>query len=180
MALTPKQLRFVEEYLIDLDGVAAYYRAGYKPKNRNCAAVESYKLRHHPAVAAAIEAKQAELRQSTQVTVERVVQAYATIAFFDIRRLFGTDGKLKPMHELDADTAAAIAGFDLSKQSFRLADRKGALDSLARTLGMFKDRVEHTGAGGGPIKTEDVSMVDAARRIAFMMSAAVQELETKH
>lgn len=33
--LTGKRKRFVAEYLIDLDGAAAYVRAGYKVKNSN-------------------------------------------------------------------------------------------------------------------------------------------------
>ena len=180
MALSPKILRFVDEYMIDLDGVAAYYRAGYKPKNRNCAGVESHKLRHKPEVAALIEKRQAELRKKTNITVERVLEGYAALAFFDVRKMFTTDGKLKPINEMDEATASAITGFNMDKGTVRLTDRRGALDSLARTLGMFKDRVEHTGADGGPIKTEDVSRIEAARRIAFALTAAVQDIDKKH
>ncbi len=32
MSLTPKQARFVEEYLIDLNATQAAVRAGYSPK----------------------------------------------------------------------------------------------------------------------------------------------------
>jgi phage terminase small subunit len=32
MTLTPKQARFVEEYIVDLNGKQAAMRAGYSPK----------------------------------------------------------------------------------------------------------------------------------------------------
>lgn len=32
--------------------------------------------------------------------------------------------------------------------------------------------MEHTGKGGGPIETADVSMIEAARRIAFLLTGA--------
>ena len=41
-----------------------------------------------------------------------------------------------------------------------------------RRRGEWPDRQEHehSGAGGGPIKTEDIGMMEAARRIAFLLS----------
>ena len=36
MTLTPKQARFVEEYLIDLNGKQAAVRAGYAAKGPKC------------------------------------------------------------------------------------------------------------------------------------------------
>ena len=40
--------------------------------------------------------------------VDRVLTEYAKLAFLDIRKAFDEDGNLKPIHELDDDTAAAI------------------------------------------------------------------------
>jgi hypothetical protein len=45
---------------------------------------------------------------------------------------------------------------------------------------MLRDRVEHTGADGAAIKVEDVSSIEAARRIAYLLSAGVHEMGTKH
>jgi hypothetical protein len=35
--------------------------------------------------------------------------------------------------------------------------------------------IEHTGEGGGPIQTEDVSLIEAARRMAFAFNLAIRE-----
>jgi hypothetical protein len=48
---------------------------------------------------------------------------------------------------------------------------------IARDLGLA-DKQEHTGADGGPIKTEDVSAADVARRVAFILAKGLQP-ETK-
>jgi hypothetical protein len=42
--------------------------------------------------------------------------------------------------------------------------------------------VEHTGAGGGPIQTQDLSNMDLARSIAFLFSSAAKQQtdEVKH
>lgn len=178
MALTPKEQRFVEEFMIDQNQSASYIRAGYTASSNAVARVEGHRLRHKPEVSAAIEVELIALRAKTLITAERIMHAYAQLAFYDPRDLYDDEGKLLPVNELNPNILVALKEFGDGK--VRLVDRKGALDSLARTMGMLKDRVEHSGPNGGPIKTEDISMVDAARRIAFMMSAAVQEIETKH
>jgi phage terminase small subunit len=43
---------------------------------------------------------------------------------------------------------------------------------LGKHLGMFTEKHEHTGKDGAPI---EVSMDEAARRIAFMLSAATNK-----
>lgn len=49
------------------------------------------------------------------ITAERVLQERSRLAFFDVRRLFRDDGSPVPVNELDADTAAAIAGLEVAE-----------------------------------------------------------------
>lgn len=60
MSLNPKQQRFVEEYLIDLNATAAYRRAGYVATG-NSAEVNAARLLRNAQVAAAVAAAK-ELR----------------------------------------------------------------------------------------------------------------------
>jgi phage terminase small subunit len=55
-----------------------------------------------------------ERQQRLDLSADRVLQEIAKIAFFDPRKLFNQDGSLKNINELDADTAAAIAGFEIA------------------------------------------------------------------
>jgi len=65
--LTPKQARFVAEYLIDLNATQAAIRAGYSPKT--AFAIGSENLRK-PLVAEAIKAGQAEVSKQQGITLE--------------------------------------------------------------------------------------------------------------
>jgi hypothetical protein len=49
---------------------------------------------------------------------------------------------------------------------------KNRLPELWRDI----SRREHTGAGGGPVKVEDVSDLEKARRIAYVLSGAAEEV----
>lgn len=49
--------------------------------------------------------------------------------------------------EIDADTAAAISEIRKTKEglSIKFHDKQAALVNLGRQLGMFKDKIEHSG-----------------------------------
>lgn len=77
------------------------------------------------------------------VTVERVLQEYARIAFADLRHIVEwRDGKLsiRDVDRLSAADAAPIheiVGDDGGKVRVKLYDKKAALDAIGRHLGMF-------------------------------------------
>ncbi len=70
MSLTPKQARFVEEYLIDLNATQAANRAGYSKKT---AYSQGQRLLKKVEVAAAIQAAQIEVSRRTHIAVDDVV-----------------------------------------------------------------------------------------------------------
>lgn len=177
--LTSKQRRFVEEYLIDLNATQAAIRAGY---STNRASEIGYQLLQKTTVQAAIEAGQAERSRRTEITQDMVLKELAKIGFSDIRKVIrwghttvrktiNAEGEEveEPYHgialidssEIDDETAAAIAEVFEGREGLKvkLHDKKGALVDIGRHLGMFKERVEHTGKDGGPVEmvtlTED-------------------------
>lgn len=164
MSLTPKQSRFVDEYLIDLNASQAAIRAGYSTNRANAMGYENLTK---PDIAQAIEAAMKARSERTEVTQDRVLAEFAKLAFLDPRRFYDANGGLKPVHLLDADVAAALVGvdvvdsFDSESQSvittkkIKFVDKKGALDSCARHLGMFKDKLEHS----GEIKNPELRLV---------------------
>jgi phage terminase small subunit len=78
--LTPKQQRFVQEYLVDLNGAAAYRRAGYTVGSDTVARVEACRLLANPNVAAAIQAAQQARAERTEVTQDWVVRQLVWLA----------------------------------------------------------------------------------------------------
>lgn len=169
--LTPKQKRFVEEYLVDLNATQAAIRAGYS--QRTASSIGEENLRK-PEIDFAIQAAQAKRSERTEITQDMVLQELAKIGFSDIRKIVrwgetmvrmetdkdGNDVEV-PYHglalidstEIDDATAAAISEVAEGRNGLtvKLHDKKGALVDIGRHLGMFKDRVEHSGPDGGPI-----------------------------
>ena len=149
--LTPKQAAFVEEYAIDMNATQAAIRAGYSVKT---AKEQATRLLSNVHVAAAIAKGRAARSERTGITADRVLQELARIAFFDIRKALNPDGTMKPLSELDDDTAAAIAGIDLSDirdedgksigtlKKIKIADKLVALDKLARNFGLLQDKLK--------------------------------------
>jgi phage terminase small subunit len=162
--LTAKQQRFVDEYLVDLNATQAYLRAGYKV-NENVAAVNAQRLLRNANIQHLLSQAMQERAKRTEITADRVLKEMGRLGFFDPRKLFNDDGSPKGIQELDDDTAAALAGLEVIEiwegkgedrhfvgylKKYKLADKKGALDSIARHLGMFNDKLEVTGNMNNP------------------------------
>ncbi len=68
--MKPKQQRFVDEYMVDLNATQAAVRAGY---SKNTAAEQGYQQLQKPSVQAAIAAAQDAVSKRVEVTVDDVV-----------------------------------------------------------------------------------------------------------
>lgn len=72
MPLTPKQARFIEEYVLDHNATAAALRAGFAPKSARVIACRL--LKANKAVQEAVAAQEALLAAEVGMTRQRVVQ----------------------------------------------------------------------------------------------------------
>lgn len=158
-SLTAKQQRFVDEYLVDLNATQAAIRAGYSKKTAGSIGEENLKK---PEIAAAVAARQAKIAEKLEITQERVVAELAKLGFCNMQDYMrpGFDGDpVLDFSALTRDQAAALTEVtvedfkdgrgedarDVRRVKFKLADKRAALVDLGKHLGMFKDRVEHTG-----------------------------------
>lgn len=148
--LSKKQLRFVQEFLVDLNATQAAIRAGYSKKTAD---VQGSRLLSKAKVKAKIEAGQKKLSEKIEITQERVLREYAKIAFLDPSTFFDKGGALLPIHDIPKESIAALSGIDIVKRSIqegddlpeleetkkiKVWDKVKALDSLARHLGLFE------------------------------------------
>lgn len=158
MALTAKQQRFVEEYLIDLNATQAAIRVGYSKKTAD---QQASRLLTNVKVREYLTQRQADRANRTEITQDMVLKELAKIGFSDIRKIVRwgetqvrmVDGEddgpedMVPYHglalidsaEVDDSTAAAIAEVSQSRDGLKvkLHDKKGALVDIGRHLGMF-------------------------------------------
>lgn len=150
--LTPNEKIFADEWLIDRNGVRAYKVAYKSCKSDEAAAVGAHKKLRKANINTYIQTRLDVIAKKCEITTERVLKEYAKIAFLDPQQLFDDDGNLLPIQEIPKEVAAAIGGLDVSQRQrqggeeelwetikkIKLIDKKGALDSLARYLGLFE------------------------------------------
>jgi phage terminase small subunit len=164
--LTAKQIRFVDEYMVDFNATQAAIRAGYKAKTAHVIGAENLRK---PKIAEEIARRQKDLQRRTEVTQDRVVKELARVAFADatdyacVETLTyeNEDGTVSPVQivspkdtdTLSDDQRAAIAGIKHGANGIevKLHDKIKALELLGRHIGMFNDKLSLSGADGGPL-----------------------------
>ncbi len=148
---TPRQARFVDEYLIDLNATQAAVRAGY---SRKTAQEQSSRLLSNVMVAAAIEKAMAERSQRTEINQDQVLKELALIAFANAGDYFdwGPDGvTLIARDELTEAQRSVVAEVSQTKTEhggtirLKLHDKQAALVHLGRHLGLFTDNLKVNG-----------------------------------
>lgn len=176
-ALTPKQQRFVDEYLIDLNPQAAYQRAGYQARGKSLA-VNPYRLLENARIQAAITQRQQALQAATQVTQERVIHELALVGFADMATYvtWGPDSvtikesaALRPEHTRVVESVSQTTTLAGGSIRFKLHDKIAALTKLGEHLGIFKPT---------PQELPDIHVhVHAARE---RLTSRVAHLATRH
>jgi len=159
--LTPKQARFAEEYVKDLNGTRAAIRAGY---SANSADAQASTLLTNPRVGTAIAELKRKRSLKTAITAERVLKEIALLAFSDFTH-YQVDEEgvvtLTPGAPKNAKRAVqavkrkvryAADGSREVEVEIKLWDKPGPLRLAGRHVGLFSDRVELTGADGGPVE----------------------------
>jgi phage terminase small subunit len=174
--LVPRRKRFVDEYLIDLNATQAAIRSGYAPRS---AAKRGSLLLADAVVRQAVDAAIALRSRRTGITQDQVLREYVRLAFSDLRQVasWGPDGlRVLPSAVLDDDSAAALAEVHETRTSaggtvrLKLHEKKGALDALARHLGLFDEREPGSGLVvrndidlGGLTQAADVAGAEAGK-----------------
>ncbi len=129
MGLTIRKKRFVEEYLVDMNGTEAAKRAGYSAKS---AAQAAYRLLHDPGVCMALEAARSEVSERVGVDAEYVVRSLVEIVERSMQRV--------PVLTARGEQLVDEEGRGVWRFDARSANK--ALELLGRHLGMFTDRIE--------------------------------------
>ncbi len=155
MSLTPKQERFVSEYLIDLNATQAAIRCGY---SANGASVTGSRLLANPKIAELVARGRAAQLESNDLTANRVLEEYRRLAFINRKDFYDAHGNLKPITEwTDAMGAAAsdvetivknVAAGDKHTDTIhklKLWDKTRALNDLAKHFALLTERVQHDG-----------------------------------
>ncbi|APT48426.1 hypothetical protein BSA145_21410 (plasmid) [Bacillus safensis] len=113
-ALTPRQRRFVDEYLVDLNGTQAAIRAGY---SSNTAISQASRLLGYANIEAAIQEASEARQRRLGLSSDHIARELQRVATSDIRDAFDANGNLLPPHQWPDNFAAAVAGVDVVTKS---------------------------------------------------------------
>lgn len=178
--LNPRQRRFVEEFLVDLDGAKAAIRAGYSAHTASSIAT-GYLLKH-PLILAAIERRKLYRAARVGISQETVINETAALALSRLDHYVIDDqGQVQLAPGAPDDAMAAVqsikrkvrvhydkdgnvTGKDYETE-LKLWDKPNPLKLIGRHVGLFPDRVEHTGKDGGPISITEVRSVIVDPRV---------------
>lgn len=170
--ITPRQARFVQEYLLDLNGTQAAIRAGYSAKSADRIAIE---LLRNPEVAREISERQARREERTQIKADTVLAELLRLARVDLAQAFNENGDLKPIHEIPEDVRRAIAGVEIEAlfegrgrdreqvgfvKKVRFWDKNRSLELLGKHLALFIDRSENVTVDLSALSDEQLAALE--------------------
>ena len=134
MALSAKQEKFCEEYLVDLNATQAAIRSGYSKKT---AAVIGAENLIKPNIASKIECMRSELSKETKVSAESIIKELAKGAFSEI-----------PLE--DMKFADKLKCLELLSKHLGLLDGSGAeTQNTKPALERLSKALSNIGRGGG-------------------------------
>lgn len=187
--LNIRQDKFVREYLIDGNATQAAIRAGYAPTS--AAGMGCYLLKR-PHIRAALDRARTRALAQRDITTARILEEYRRLAFSDIRGLFNPDGSMRAPGEWDDETAAAVAGLEVSRTRTTYPDQAGqptiedaivkvkrwdklkALEVLAKYTGVLRDGNQAARTEAPPLdptriaRMDDTTLGDALALLARM------------
>lgn len=161
--LTPKQSRFVDEYLIDLNATQAAIRAGYSVKSAGDQAAQLLGKTH---IQAAIDTARSNRSQETKIDAAWVLTRLAAEATADIADLYDDDGELLPVKRwpliwrqglvqgIEVEELFDGAGKDRERigtvRKVKLDNRIRRLELIGKHIGVnaFQEVVQHKGLDG--------------------------------
>ena len=150
--LTPKQQRFVEEYLIDLNATQAAIRSGYSERTAN---EQGSRLLANVSISEAIAEAQNKRTKQTEIDAAYVLRRLVEIDQMDVLDIMDDDGNVKLLRDWPKIWRQYISNIETISmddgegwlKKIKWPDKVKNLELLGKhvSVGAFKDRIEHSG-----------------------------------
>jgi len=155
--LTPKQERFCQEFLIDLNATKAAERAGF---SEGTAAQQGYQLLKKPHVQEEITRLQIERADRVQAAGDDVLIRLDTMANVDVIEYFDDNGAFKSLKEIPPEIRKCIESIEVFEEydvingrrikigeikKIRFGSKIRSNELLGKHRGHWKEKVELSG-----------------------------------
>lgn len=198
MALTARRRAFIEQYLRDFNGTQAAIRAGYSERSARVSACKilarpevqaeiqrrlaELKMGTDEVLLRLSEQARGDIGVFFKITERWTEEPLPTQEILEEKEVADADGnsiRLYLVRQVCLDTdklvdprySHLVKRFGDSPRnglSIELYDGQAALTLIGKHLNMFRERVEHSGPGGGPIELHDSTPND--QRLAALMA----------
>ena len=156
VALTPKQERFCQEYLVDLNASQAAIRAGYAKKNAD---VVGPRLLGKVGIALRVRELMGDRSERVEVHQDDVLRELLLVMRSDISAYEVCGGRLAVREGVDPEALRAVASFRVRTRRFtegqgdaareveveeveiRLWDKNAAIANAGKHLGLFPNKL---------------------------------------
>lgn len=146
--LIPKQQRFCQEYVVDLNGTQAAIRAGYSPQSAN---EQASRMLAKANIKREVKRLQAAMTKKIGLTAEMVLNELRTLGFQNIQDFIDEGNQITDISKVAKKKAAAVSGIKTNKRTFTIGEQEivetnteikmhsktAALDMLSKHLGLF-------------------------------------------
>lgn len=164
-----KHERFAQALALGKSADEAYVSAGYKANRGNAAT-----LKANQSILDRVSELTSKGAERAEIDVARVLKELVRLGTSDIRNAFTPDGRLMHPQAWSDDFAASVASIEVTTRTLgkddngntevehvhkiKVWDKNSALEKIAKHLGMFIDRVEHSGNLNLVVSPEDAEL----------------------
>lgn len=138
--LTPKQKKFISEYLIDLNATQAAIRAGYDPRS---ARQQGSRLLTKADIDAAVKKGMEKREKRNELSQDEVIQDLR-----ELRDICMGRKALKVMTIVKNAREGTAEPVEVEGAMFEPASANKALELLGKHMNMFTERLDHTTSDG--------------------------------
>ncbi|MFA5154432.1 MAG: terminase small subunit [Clostridia bacterium] len=161
--LTVKQIRFCQEYIVDLNGTQAAIRAGY---SENSAQQIASELLSKPVIQEYVQDLLDQRAARTKATADFAISEIYHLISFDPNEVFNEDGTLKLIKDIPRNIRKAISSIEVDEiwegrgkdreqigetKKIKFWDKTRTIELLSKHLKLLSDKHEFTGPGGTPL-----------------------------
>lgn len=148
MALSEKHETFVREYMVDLNATQAAIRAGYSPKT---AKQQGSRLLTKADIRARIDELQNIRAEKLELDADWVLRRFVAV--------YDRCMKSEPVMKWDYEARELV---ETGEYTFDSSGANRSLELIGKHLGMFKEKIEHSGNANIVVNRKRVNKDDAA------------------